>query len=192
MQPRTTRALFTAIVLLTSAAAAQDEPGGKLLVHGEVRAPSGYRISDVEVAIRDTDLTARTDSMGRFELRGELAAPAPEAEVVAVYPRFEPVSRIVDLSQAPVVIELVMAPARVHDVITVEDFAPASGDDVGDPHELDFLDIVTTAGTFADPLYAAQMLPGVTKIDDGAGLFVRGGDASETATYLEESGCGAR
>ncbi len=49
------------------------------------------------------------------------------------------------------------------------------------------LDVLRTAGTHADVFRRAQMLPGVSKLDEGAGLFGRGGDADETATYLDRA-----
>lgn len=76
-------------------------------------------------------------------------------------------------------------PRTFSDSITVETRPP--GDDVAAALELDWLEVLTTAGTQGDSLYAVQQLPGVGKIDDGAGLFVRGGDVAETATYLGRS-----
>ena len=56
-----------------------------------------------------------------------------------------------------------------------------------DQYQIGTLDIYRTAGTSADPLLAAQMLPGVVKADDGAGLFVRGGDVHETRTFVDRA-----
>lgn len=47
------------------------------------------------------------------------------------------------------------------------------------------LDVVRTPGTQADFLRMAQTLPGVAQIDEGAGLFVRGGDVHETTVMLD-------
>jgi vitamin B12 transporter len=47
------------------------------------------------------------------------------------------------------------------------------------------LEAVTTAGASGDIFRALQALPGIGAPGDGAGLFVRGGDASETWTLLD-------
>ena len=49
------------------------------------------------------------------------------------------------------------------------------------------LDVVTTPGASADIFRAFKTFPGVATVDDGAGLFVRGGDVSETVILLGTS-----
>ena len=48
------------------------------------------------------------------------------------------------------------------------------------------LEIVTIPGTAADVNRAIQTLPGVQQVDDGTGLYVRGGDYTETRVYLND------
>ncbi|MFN8166476.1 MAG: TonB-dependent receptor [Bacteroidia bacterium] len=47
------------------------------------------------------------------------------------------------------------------------------------------LDIVTTAGSNGDIYGAIQTLPGTAVVGDKEGLFVRGGDATESKTYID-------
>jgi vitamin B12 transporter len=47
------------------------------------------------------------------------------------------------------------------------------------------LDIVTTAGANGDIYGALQTLPGTGVVGEKEGLYVRGGDASETKTYID-------
>src|SRR6185436_10963978 len=47
------------------------------------------------------------------------------------------------------------------------------------------LDIVTTAGAGGDTYGALQTLPGTQHVGNETGLFVRGGDASETRTFID-------
>jgi len=47
------------------------------------------------------------------------------------------------------------------------------------------MDIYTTAGGAGDIVGAIQTLPGAQKVSDQSGLFVRGGDASESATIVD-------
>lgn len=48
------------------------------------------------------------------------------------------------------------------------------------------LEIVTIPGTAADVNRALQTLPGVQQVDEGNGLYVRGGDVTETRVFLNE------
>ena len=45
---------------------------------------------------------------------------------------------------------------------------------------------VTTPGAMGD-LFRALQSPGVAQVGDGAGLYVRGGDLSETKTVIDQS-----
>ncbi len=47
------------------------------------------------------------------------------------------------------------------------------------------LDIVTTAGAAGDIIGAIQTLPGTTRVGEQTGLFVRGGDSSETSVIID-------
>jgi len=48
------------------------------------------------------------------------------------------------------------------------------------------LEVVTTPGTTANVNRALQTLPGIQQVDEGTGLFVRGGDSHETKVFLNE------
>lgn len=50
---------------------------------------------------------------------------------------------------------------------------------------LNSLDIVTTAGSNADIVAALQTLPGTQTVGESGRLFVRGGEADETQTYVD-------
>lgn len=47
------------------------------------------------------------------------------------------------------------------------------------------LDIVTTAGSSGDIVAALETMPGVNSVGESGKLFVRGGDAGETQTYVD-------
>lgn len=49
------------------------------------------------------------------------------------------------------------------------------------------LEVVTTPGAAADIFLAIKTFPGVAMVDEGSGLFVRGGDVSETVTLLDQA-----
>ncbi|MDW7679620.1 MAG: carboxypeptidase-like regulatory domain-containing protein, partial [bacterium] len=47
------------------------------------------------------------------------------------------------------------------------------------------LDVVRTPGAAADLFWAIKTFPGLQQVEEGAGLFVRGGDVSETVVLLD-------
>jgi hypothetical protein len=49
------------------------------------------------------------------------------------------------------------------------------------------LEVVTTPGAAADVYRALQTFPGLQAVDEGAGLFVRGGDVGETKTLINDA-----
>ncbi len=65
--------------------------------------------------------------------------------------------------------------------ITASSFTSADKEGV----TLSSLDVVTTPGAAADVLWAIKTFPGVAQVEEGAGLFVRGGDVSETVMLLD-------
>ena len=49
------------------------------------------------------------------------------------------------------------------------------------------IEVVTTPGTAADVFRAMKTFPGTSMVDEGSGLFVRGGDLSETKILLDQA-----
>ncbi|MDQ7064221.1 MAG: TonB-dependent receptor [candidate division KSB1 bacterium] len=68
-------------------------------------------------------------------------------------------------------------------VVTASAFS--TGDEKG--VTLRSLDVVTTPGTAADIFLAIKTFPGVAMLDEGSGLFVRGGNVNETVTILDQA-----
>ena len=170
--------LFLGLLLL----AAGSEPAARVLVHGTVRTEDGPGLPHVTVYLVAPHLIARSDGAGRFELRGDVRG---QAILVATLPGFVAARRTVDLDAAPVEIDLILMPLARTEIISV--LAPALGDALPFAQQRSGLDALTTPGTAGDLFRAAQMMPGVVKVDEGAGLFVRGGDVSETVTFLDRA-----
>ncbi len=71
------------------------------------------------------------------------------------------------------------------DDVVVTASAYSSGEEEG--VTLNSLDVVTTPGAAADVFLAIKTFPGVAMVDEGSGLFVRGGDVSETVTIMDQA-----
>jgi vitamin B12 transporter len=147
-------------------------------VTGRVVDGTGLPLPGVLIAVKGSTPVAVTNNDGSF------AAPQvpPAATLVFSLPGFLP--REVQMGrQAPVApLTITLAIAGVSEAVTVSGqlTPPASAALAMTP-----LDVVRTPGTQADLMQALGTLPGVARIDDGTGLFVRGGDVSETLVLLD-------
>ena len=173
----TKRLLPGLLTLLLSQPAISEE----LVVGGVVTADSGAFLSHVEVWIEGTNVRTRSGQNGRYELTTGVV----EGQILAVvYTGFEPFRAVLPAGGGRFEFDISLTPSRILEFITVEARATEEEPAVS---RLNWLDLVSTAGTRADPLHAVQLLPGVVSVDEGAGLFVRGGDASETAVYYDRA-----
>lgn len=66
-------------------------------------------------------------------------------------------------------------------MVTASSFTSGSEEGV----TLSALEVVTIPGAAADIFRAIQSFPGAQQVDEGAGLFIRGGDVAETAVILD-------
>ena len=174
-----------------SAARAQTTPAQQSLSHptthsltGQVRDAAGRPLPGVNVFLKTTFDGASTDSLGRFNFRAD-HAPGPAVLMVS-FIGYEPQQLPVTLGQGAVSlpnIRLKENRAQLGDVVVTAGAFEAS--DEKRASVLKPLDIVTTAGALGDIAGALNALPGTTRVGETGQLFVRGGAASETKTYLD-------
>ncbi len=156
--------------------------GPGTLVSGTVRDASGAVLAGAAVYLRGSNFLSFCDLKGRFRIQG---APAGEAVLVVTCSGFRAQERVVLLGEQPVELDITLELEVPHEDVRVTAY----------PHQpepvhltqLTPLAIVRMPGASADLYRALQMQSGVAKVDDGAGLFVRGGEAGETKTYLDRA-----
>ncbi|MBD2720565.1 TonB-dependent receptor [Hymenobacter armeniacus] len=151
---------------------------------GTVRDADGQPLPGVNVFLKTTFDGASTDSLGRFRFRTD--QPAGPLTLVATFVGYEPLEVPVVLGQGAVVLpglKLKASRAALGDVVVTAGAFEAS--DEKRAAVLKPLDIVTTAGALGDIAGALNSLPGTTRVGEEGKLFVRGGAASETKTYLD-------
>ena len=107
--------------------------------------------------------------------------------LVATFIGFESSRRTLHLTAGDTtLVRLVLLPAFIElgeTVVTASTYSTEEEETV----TLSPLDVVTTPGASADIFRAFKTFPGVATVDDGAGLFVRGGDVSETVVLLDQA-----
>jgi carboxypeptidase family protein/TonB-dependent receptor-like protein len=152
-----------------------------LVLRGLVRDQSGLPVPRVLVYVDGTQISTETDNAGRFELS---LADARAGTLTVFRDGFSAVSVPFDaLALEPFQIELI--PAPISDSVTVT--APRRPAPPASAYGLRPLDVVRTPGAMGDLMRALQTLPGVAQADEGAGLYVRGGDTSEVLVLLDDA-----
>ena len=180
----------TPIVFLLLAAAttpsfvcAQDAAETRSVVRGTVVRPSGLPVVGARVELFETEERAVTDSTGRFVLRTTWTGPAL---LVARALGDQPVSLDVRLpSDSAFVFVLPRGVPRLT-AMTVRPAGEFRLTNTTRQEALTPLDVVQTAGAAANVSRALQLAPGVNAVDEGTGLFVRGGDVTETRVLVDD------
>ncbi len=122
---------------------------------------------------------AISDSLGQFSFKTK---PKSEITICATLIGFERFEKEISNLTKPIKIKLYKDETTVDEVeISASSFTTSDKKGVA----LSTLEVVTTPGAAADVFRAIQTFPGLQKVGETAGLFVRGGDVSETAVYLD-------
>lgn len=167
------------LLLLVLTLASQNP--AEVLVQGTVRDATGLPLPGAAIEI-DGRLAAVSDSDGDFHVVLSPTAPVSMAASLAGFRRWQ---SIIVADSPAARIDVVLQVAGLDDRVTVS-AAPAE-QDVSPVFALQPVQIYRTPGAQADTLRALQALPGVSSPDEGAGLFVRGGDVSEVLVTLDDA-----
>lgn len=166
------------LLRLASAALAQSTH-----LTGTVRDAGGQPLPGVNVFLKTTFDGVSTDPEGHFEFTTAQTGALP---LVVALIGYEPQELPLTLGQGAIIlpaIKLKPTRAQLGDVVVTAGAFEAGDEKRGTV--LSSLDIVTTAGSVGDITGALNALPGTTRVGEEGKLFVRGGAASETKTYLD-------
>ena len=151
-------------------------------VQGQVLDETDRPVAYVNVQITGTIDGAITDREGRFAFSTQHMG---KCKLHASFIGYEPAQQTLHLTPGDTTtVRLILRLVLIQlDETTVTASTYTTGED--ETVTLSPLDVVTTPGTSADIFRAFKTFPGVTTVDDGTGLFVRGGDVSETVMQME-------
>ncbi|PSQ84443.1 MAG: hypothetical protein BRD30_11735, partial [Bacteroidetes bacterium QH_2_63_10] len=158
-------------------------PAQPAVVDGQVRDARGAPVPYANVRLAGTTDGAATDETGRFRFTTQRTGPVVlRASAVG----YEPTERSIRLGAGDTTTVQVTLPATSvqldEAVVTGETYSTGSASKA----TLGSTEAVTTPGAQGDLFRALQSFPGVASPGDGAGLFVRGGDVTETKLFLRE------
>lgn len=164
------------------AAESQTPPDVTHSLRGVVATVSGVPVPGATVFLLEALESTQTDSAGRFTMR---TTARGSVTLVARRIGFAPATIVVPVDTGAVLTLTVVSQAPVLEPIRVQAGAYTAGNERGST--LTALEVVSTPGATADVARAMQTLPGVQNVDEGTGLFVRGGDVSETKVLLNNA-----
>ena len=165
-----------AILLTTGAATAQT------LISGQVQDQKGQPVTGANVYLKGTYDGASTDPSGAFRFLTRVAGPQT---VGVTYLGHQPQEQAVQLSGQPVEVRFVLQEERNELNAVVITAGSFEASDTRRSTVLKPLDIATTAGATADVAGALNTLPGAQRVGEEGKLFVRGGEAYETRTFID-------
>jgi vitamin B12 transporter len=176
-----------AVLLLLQAAViptlAAQQTSGESTVRGVVALSSGKPAADVRVLLLETMEQALTDSAGRFVLR---TAHRGIATLVARRISFVPATLDVTIPvDTALLLRLEAQPPSLSTMTVVAAGEYTLG--TGKSATLTPLQVVQTPGAAGNIMRALQTLPGPQAVDEGSGLFVRGGDVTETRVLIDDA-----
>jgi hypothetical protein len=152
------------------------------VLSGKVTEPNGKPVRGASVSLDQTIDGTTTDSLGNFSFTTEEKGAQT---IVVTEPGHEPGGMPITINgNMDNIVLKIKAVHKLDDVVITAGSFEASSDK--NKAALSTLDILTTAGANADPIKALQTLPGTQQTGTQTGLFVRGGDASEAATIVDE------
>jgi hypothetical protein len=154
-----------------------------ITINGSVFSQKGEPLVFANVYFADDLSGCITDTRGQFIIHTRKPGKRP---LVVIFIGYKKVTKIIDISSRDIddlTIRMKEETLQMNHVsVTASSFSLS--DEEGTT--LSAMDVVTTAGAAADIMRAIQTFSGVTSVDEGAGLFVRGGDVSETKVILDQ------
>lgn len=174
--------IFVLILLVSPSLFAQVKPA---FITGRIIDETGKPLAYANIQIIGTTLGDASNAKGDFSFSTTLTGVQ---KIRATMISFEPAEKTVHLNAGDTTRVLFTLQETLITLqgATVTASAFTSGDE-GKGITLRSMEVVTTPGAAADIFLAIKTFPGLAMIDEGSGLFVRGGDVSETVTLLDQA-----
>ena len=152
-------------------------------IFGTVTDTEGRPLPYVSVYLMGTTEGTATTPAGRFAFDSRLTgSQVLKASLLGFESRERSVTLVVDTVR----MAFVLPETRVElgeATVTASAYTTGELETVA----LSSLEVVTTPGAAADIFMAIKTFPGLAMVDEGGGLYVRGGDVSETVVLLDQA-----
>lgn len=155
----------------------------QVTISGKVLGKHGKPLKDVSVTLKDTYDGATTDATGNYKFE---TSEKGIQTLVFSNPKFIEVEKTVNLENNNLNINAELRESvNEIDAVVISAGSIEASDKKRATTLLTPLDIYTTAGANAQISSAIETLPGVQKVGESEGLFVRGGTGTETKFFMD-------
>ncbi|MEZ4946140.1 MAG: TonB-dependent receptor [Cyclobacteriaceae bacterium] len=169
-------ALQLILLFITSTAFAQ------IRISGAVTDERGAAIPGANVSIEGTYDGASTSLEGVFQFE---SSETGAQNILITFVGFKAFRQLVNLVGEPIQLQVALREEiNQLDAVVISAGSFTAGEEKRRT-VLKAIDIATTAGATADIAGALNTLPGTQKVGESGRLFVRGGDGSETKTFID-------
>lgn len=152
------------------------------IVSGIVTDEKGEPVPGANVSVEGTYDGTSTSSDGLFQFESVESGPQ---NILITFVGFKAFRHAVSFSGEPVQLQVILKEeVNQLDAVVISAGAFTAGEEKRRTI-LKAIDIATTAGATADIAGALNTLPGTQKVGESGRLFVRGGDGSETKTFID-------
>lgn len=171
------RLTLTFMALLTGLVAATQTQ-----VSGRVLNAKKKPLAGVNITIKDSYDGATSDSLGNFSFSTTATGSQVVQAEITGYKLFQ---QPYTLGGQPLRVDILMKEAVDEMTAVVITAGSFEASDKKKTTVLSSLDVVTTASGNGDVTGALKTLPGAQQVGESEGLFVRGGTAAETKTFID-------
>lgn len=155
----------------------------QITVSGKVLGRGNKPLKDVSVTLKDTYDGATTDESGNYKFE---TSEKGNQTLVFSHPKFIEVEKAVKIEDKNISInaELKESVSEI-DAVVISAGSIEASDKKRATTLLTPIDVYTTAGANGQISSAIETLPGVQKVGESEGLFVRGGTGTETKFFMD-------
>ncbi len=172
---RMSRLLFL-MLLMNYTAQSQTKISGKIVDN------KNKPLAGISVSLKDSYDGATTDSTGNYSFT---SSEKGEQSLAISATGYKPVEQKITLDGSPVIINMSLKELVTELKAVVISAGTFEASDQKKATVLNPIDIVTTASANADITAAIKTLPGTQQVGETEGLFVRGGTAAESKTFID-------
>ena len=151
------------------------------VISGKIIDEKKQAIPSANVYIEGTYDGTSSDENGNFTFS---TTAKRSQKIIVSFLSFETTKQVIDVDNSKNLILILRESVNTLDAVTIS----AGNLDSGEKARVSVLkplDIVTTAGSNANIVSALQTLPGTNNVGESGRLFVRGGEADETQTFVD-------
>jgi hypothetical protein len=155
----------------------------QITISGKVLGRNNKPLKDVSVTLKDTYDGATTDETGNYKFA---TSEKGSQTLIFSHPKFIEIEKSIQIEEKNLILnaELKESVSEI-DAVVISAGSIEASDKKRATTLLTPIDVYTTAGANGQISSALETLPGVQKVGESEGLFVRGGTGTETKFFMD-------